>query len=326
MSCGSSTARFSSGIRLLSKRVWWILGATIVVIAGTCLYVTEYVVPRTNIVRREAQGLALLRGFGGDPLPVRGSFQKGWEIGVTAGDTTVYYHRQTGQTLKLVRWPTWYARHPLPVAKTRTLMNSIDALNRFDEVRKEIRLKDMSYVVESQGEWKGDAAKGKSLDGRHIFFIKFRETKKDPRFVSDGLRSGFIHLCAQTGTVIRFQLDIPCITGPWVLRHAGELANLKIEESWSRFTQAGDIKLTKIEGNKEWILKNPDPRQRRVLSAAWVVRGYDQEGDLRCIGTLDGPTGEVLFSECNRFPKNANWKGVGRNPDGGFSLSPVIVP
>jgi hypothetical protein len=310
----------------MSKRVWWILGGVVVVIVGAWIYVTEYVVPRTNAARREGQGLAILRGFGGESLPVRSSFEKGWEVGVTAGDTTVYYHKQTGEALKLVRWPKWYARHPLPTTESRALMNSEDALKRFDKVREQTRLKYMSYVVESQGEWQGESAKGKTLDDRHIFFIRFRETKKDPRFVSDGLRSGYIHLCAQTGAVVRFQLDIPCDTGPWVLRHAGDSANQKIEESWSRFTKAGDIKLTKIEGQKEWILKNPDPRSGRVLSAAWVVRGFDQKGDLRCIGTLDGPTGEVLNSECSTFPKNADWRGVGRKPDGGFILSPVVVP
>jgi hypothetical protein len=40
-----------------------------------------------------------------------------------------------------------------------------------------------------------------------------------------------------------------------------------------------------------------------------MVKGLDEEGEVRCILTLEAKSFEVLFNQCAVFSKSVNWNG-----------------
>lgn len=224
-------------------------------------------------------------------------------------NSNIYVDEHTGQITTLTRFPEWYAANPVRSGNPDVISTMSEAEARLAELLRGFDLAGMKYQVLAKYDVDPTKSQEVVADRRRVFVLLFMEVSEDKRFYQDGLRNGRIVLCARTGIPLKFSLSLAPPPGDWEVTEGEVHFESTAQSMWKPWSATHPIQ--RVEVVPMWIHRNPRPVEGKLepLTSAYMVKGLNAQGEVRCIFTVDAKSNEVLFNQCSTFSKSVNWNG-----------------
>jgi hypothetical protein len=289
-----------------AKAVWFTLG--IIFLGALSVLLFRFLYDGRKTQRFEAKITSYFAVAGDEGAVIR-AIRKNHRYVGNWQNTNIYVDEHTGQITTLSRFPDWYVVNPIDPKKPEAISSISEAEVRLAAMLRGFELASMKYEVLAKYDVKPEQSREVVADHRRVFVLLFMEKSDDQRFYQDGLRTGRIVLCASSGRALKFSLSLAPSPGVWDASEGEVQFESTAQSMWKPWSATYPIKRTEVV--PMWVHRNPRPVDGKLepLTSAYMVKGLDEEGEVRCILTLEAKSFEVLFNQCAVFSKSVNWNG-----------------